>query len=124
MNTDISPGSKDIYNRIVYQAQPPSPPLTTMSSSQELFALLADVRTTNSLAIAGLTIVVIEHIATLKDEVDLAWKALRSPFSIFYIWVYVVAFLSTFRLMIQSPDSLCHPHCFMVRALLNWNGPP
>ncbi|KAJ7887555.1 hypothetical protein B0H14DRAFT_3430598 [Mycena olivaceomarginata] len=35
----------------------------------ELFGLLADARVTNSLAVAGLTIVVIEHIANFKDEV-------------------------------------------------------
>ncbi|KAJ7755913.1 hypothetical protein B0H16DRAFT_1722069 [Mycena metata] len=37
----------------------------------ELIGLLHDVRTTNSLAIAGLTLVLIEHLANFRDEVPL-----------------------------------------------------
>ncbi|KAJ6560359.1 hypothetical protein B0H19DRAFT_1260968 [Mycena capillaripes] len=40
----------------------------------ELFGLLADARVTNSLAVAGLAFVVIEHIANFKEEIDLSFN--------------------------------------------------
>ncbi|KAJ7739912.1 hypothetical protein B0H16DRAFT_61962 [Mycena metata] len=53
----------------------------------ELIGLLHDARTTNSLAIAGLTLVLIEHLANFRDEVDLVWKTRLSLSSVFYIWI-------------------------------------
>ncbi|KAJ7284455.1 hypothetical protein C8J57DRAFT_1669522 [Mycena rebaudengoi] len=38
-----------------------------------LFQLIADAQTTNYLAAAGVTLVLIEHISNFKDEVELIW---------------------------------------------------
>ncbi|KAJ7044836.1 hypothetical protein C8F04DRAFT_597904 [Mycena alexandri] len=54
---------------------------------RELVGLLHDARTTNSLAVAGLTLVLIEHLANFRDEVDLVWKTRLSLSSVFYIWI-------------------------------------
>ncbi|KAJ7777314.1 hypothetical protein B0H16DRAFT_1853782 [Mycena metata] len=52
---------------------------------QEIFQLIADTRTTNELAVAGLTIVLLEHIATFPDEINLVWQSRFSPSSVFYV---------------------------------------
>ncbi|KAJ7167675.1 hypothetical protein C8R46DRAFT_1218602 [Mycena filopes] len=88
----------------------------TEDLERELFGLLHDARTTNSLAIAGLTLVLIEHLANFRDEVNLVWKArlslsttLSSGFVISLSWYYgdrlfhcTEAFLS--QLMLSSVD--------------------
>ncbi|CAK5262895.1 unnamed protein product [Mycena citricolor] len=70
-----------------------------------LLQLLKDSTLTNELAVAALSIVVVEHIATLRDEVggvlnssrsrslsslpqiDLVWRTRISLANVFYIWV-------------------------------------
>ncbi|KAF7332520.1 Ribosomal-protein-alanine acetyltransferase [Mycena kentingensis (nom. inval.)] len=53
----------------------------------ELYELLADARTTNYLAVAGLTVLIIEHIANFQDEVNLIWKTRMSVSNVFYVWI-------------------------------------
>ncbi|KAJ6581115.1 hypothetical protein B0H19DRAFT_1251361 [Mycena capillaripes] len=60
---------------------------STEEVEQELFALLADVRTTNELAVAGVTLLVMEHILNFPDEVNLMWKSRFSLSNAFYIWI-------------------------------------
>ncbi|KAF7294202.1 Ribosomal-protein-alanine acetyltransferase [Mycena chlorophos] len=52
---------------------------------QALLVLLGDARLNTYLAVAGLTVVVYEHIASLGDEVELVWKAPLSWSNIFYV---------------------------------------
>ncbi|KAJ6560338.1 hypothetical protein B0H19DRAFT_1147298 [Mycena capillaripes] len=84
--------------------------MSTPQELEEVFGLLTDVRTTNSLAVASLTLVIIEHIATFKEEVNLVWKTRRSPSSIFYVRVSAL-FISS-RTFLSDLDPLFHSFCF------------
>ncbi|KAJ7462139.1 hypothetical protein FB451DRAFT_1562696, partial [Mycena latifolia] len=82
---------------------------TSSELEREVFGLLADARTTNSLAVAGLTIVVIEHIANFRDEVNLVWKTRLSLSNVFYIWIRYFTLLVlcvdlNFMLRIENSD--------------------
>ncbi|KAF8160526.1 hypothetical protein K438DRAFT_1942307 [Mycena galopus ATCC 62051] len=51
----------------------------------ELLQLIADAQTTNYLAAAGLTVLVIEHISTLPEEIEFVWKSRLSLWSVLYV---------------------------------------
>ncbi|KAJ7707372.1 hypothetical protein B0H17DRAFT_516350 [Mycena rosella] len=53
----------------------------------ELFQLIADAQTTNYLAAAAITLLVLEHISTFKEEVEYVWKSRLSLWSILYVWI-------------------------------------
>ncbi|KAJ7682251.1 hypothetical protein DFH06DRAFT_290830 [Mycena polygramma] len=85
---------------------------TPLEMEQELFGLLADARMTNSLAVAGLVVVIVEHIANFRDEVELVWKARLSISSVFYIWIryftlFILSIDVSFMLQPQTSDRLC-----------------
>ncbi|KAF7306454.1 Ribosomal-protein-alanine acetyltransferase [Mycena indigotica] len=54
---------------------------------KQLFVLLEDARTTAAISLAGLTIIVFDHISTFADEVELIWKTRLSLINIFYVWI-------------------------------------
>ncbi|KAF8160559.1 hypothetical protein K438DRAFT_1859664, partial [Mycena galopus ATCC 62051] len=57
----------------------------------ELLQLIADAQTTNYLAAAGLTVLVIEHISTLPEEIEFVWKSRLSLWSVLYMRYYTLA---------------------------------
>ncbi|KAJ7912983.1 hypothetical protein B0H13DRAFT_513047 [Mycena leptocephala] len=61
--------------------------VTPQERENKLFELLADSRTTNELAVAALTIVLLEHIVNFADEVNMIWKSRFSISSAAYIWI-------------------------------------
>ncbi|KAJ6581114.1 hypothetical protein B0H19DRAFT_493568 [Mycena capillaripes] len=78
---------------------------------QQLFALLADARTTNELAVAGVTLLVMEHILTFPDEVTLMWKSRFSVSNAFYIWIRYFTLIAlsidlSFMLKVEWSDHL------------------
>ncbi|KAF8145581.1 hypothetical protein K438DRAFT_542355 [Mycena galopus ATCC 62051] len=52
------------------------------SEELELLQLIADAQTTNYLAAAGLTVLVVEHISTLPEEIEFVWKSRLSLWSV------------------------------------------
>ncbi|KAJ7258147.1 hypothetical protein C8J57DRAFT_1341238 [Mycena rebaudengoi] len=75
--------------------------------------LIADAQTTNYLAVASLTLVLLEHISSFPDGVELVWKSRWGLFNFFYIWIryftliLITVFLS-FALREQTSDTLCN----------------
>ncbi|KAJ6564530.1 hypothetical protein B0H19DRAFT_1141306 [Mycena capillaripes] len=53
----------------------------------ELFQLIADARTTNYLAVAAMTLAVVDLIGNLKDEVQLIWKGPLRISNRIYLWI-------------------------------------
>ncbi|KAJ7838823.1 hypothetical protein B0H13DRAFT_2367223 [Mycena leptocephala] len=53
----------------------------------ELLQLIADARTTNYLAAAGITVLLFEHISTFPEEVRFVWKNRLSLWSVLYVWI-------------------------------------
>ncbi|KAJ7926708.1 hypothetical protein B0H13DRAFT_2313207 [Mycena leptocephala] len=53
----------------------------------ELLQLIADARTTNYLAAAGMTVLLFEHISTFPEEVRFVWKNRLSLWSVLYVWI-------------------------------------
>ncbi|KAJ7027896.1 hypothetical protein C8F04DRAFT_1292195 [Mycena alexandri] len=60
---------------------------TEQELEHEIFQLIADARTTNSLALAGLSIVIYEHLANFPDEFNMMWKSRLSLSNAFYFWI-------------------------------------
>jgi len=52
-----------------------------------ILQLIADSQTTNCLAAAALTLLVIEHIATFREEVKYVWQSRLSLWSVLYVWI-------------------------------------
>ncbi|KAJ6485800.1 hypothetical protein C8R45DRAFT_997914 [Mycena sanguinolenta] len=78
---------------------------SSLQELQALFGLLRDARTTNELAIAALTVVVLEHLVNFPDEVNLVWKSRFSVSNVAYIGIRY------FTLIV-----LCIDLSFMLRA--------
>ncbi|KAJ7242067.1 hypothetical protein C8J57DRAFT_1477581 [Mycena rebaudengoi] len=53
----------------------------------EIILLISDSQATNYFAVAGLVVVLLEHISNFGDEVELVWKTRPSLFNVFYIWI-------------------------------------
>ncbi|KAF7370936.1 hypothetical protein MSAN_00727600 [Mycena sanguinolenta] len=89
--------------------------MTTPSSLQELqalFGLLRDARTTNELAVAALTAVVLEHLVNFPDEVNLVWKSRFSIANVAYICIryftlFVLCIDLSFMLRAEWSDHTC-----------------
>ncbi|KAJ7272578.1 hypothetical protein B0H12DRAFT_1091173 [Mycena haematopus] len=89
--------------------------MTAPSSPQELkelFILLTDARTTNELAVAALTAVVLEHLVNFPDEVNLVWKSRFSISNVAYIWIryftlVVLCIDISFMLRAEWSDQMC-----------------
>jgi len=84
---------------------------------EELFGLLTDARTTNELAIAALTAVLLEHIVNFPDEVKLIWKSRFSISNVAYIWIRYFTLLAlcidiSFMLKTEWSDHLCQSFLF------------
>ncbi|KAJ6610711.1 hypothetical protein B0H10DRAFT_2059213 [Mycena sp. CBHHK59/15] len=78
----------------------------------ELIQLIADARTTNGMALAGFMIIVADHIATLKDEVQLIWKSRLCLSNFLYIWIRYFTLLAisidlSFMLREVKSDHTC-----------------
>ncbi|KAJ7707373.1 hypothetical protein B0H17DRAFT_1032536 [Mycena rosella] len=78
----------------------------------ELLQLIADTQTTNYLVAASLTLAVIEHVATFKDELKLVWNGPLRISSVIYIWMRYFALItliiySTFMLREVKSDYTC-----------------
>ncbi|KAJ6545050.1 hypothetical protein DFH09DRAFT_659108 [Mycena vulgaris] len=59
----------------------------------ELFQLISDAQTTNYLAVAALTVLLLEHTSTFKQEVKFVWQSRLSLWSVLYVWVRYVTLL-------------------------------
>ncbi|KAJ7094292.1 hypothetical protein C8R44DRAFT_989689 [Mycena epipterygia] len=78
----------------------------------ELFQLIADAQTTNYLAVASLTLAVIDLIANLKDEYELIWKGRLRISNGIYIWMryfslITVSIYASFMLREIKSDNSC-----------------
>ncbi|KAJ6545052.1 hypothetical protein DFH09DRAFT_659116 [Mycena vulgaris] len=69
--------------------------MDTISPAEELelFQLISDAQTTNYLAAAALTVLLLEHISTFKQEVKFVWQSRLSLWSVLYVWVRYVTLL-------------------------------
>ncbi|KAJ7355689.1 hypothetical protein DFH08DRAFT_506031 [Mycena albidolilacea] len=79
---------------------------------EEVLRLLADARTTNELAVATLTAVVLDHIVTFPDEVNLIWTSRWNIAKITYIWIryftlLVLCVYISLMLKAERSDRLC-----------------
>ncbi|KAJ7614013.1 hypothetical protein FB45DRAFT_260623 [Roridomyces roridus] len=61
-------------------------PATTTAGEAALFQLIADSQTTNYLAAAAITLVILEHISAFKEEIEYVWKSRLSLWSVLYVW--------------------------------------
>ncbi|KAJ7777322.1 hypothetical protein B0H16DRAFT_1879405 [Mycena metata] len=78
----------------------------------EILQLIADARTTNCLALAGLSVVIYEHLANFPDEFNIMWKSRLSLSNVFYIWIryFTLVALSvdvSFMLRTEWSDRSC-----------------
>ncbi|KAJ7068844.1 hypothetical protein C8F01DRAFT_1119494 [Mycena amicta] len=78
---------------------------------EQLFRLLAAARTTTSLSIAGLVLIIYDHILTFADEVEHVWKTRFSPANLFYIWIRYFTLITmiinvVFLLEVEDSDKL------------------
>ncbi|KAJ7649694.1 hypothetical protein FB45DRAFT_1049892 [Roridomyces roridus] len=60
-------------------------PATTAAGEAALFQLIADSQTTNYLAAAAITLVILEHISAFKEEIEYVWKSRLSLWSVLYV---------------------------------------
>ncbi|CAK5262877.1 unnamed protein product [Mycena citricolor] len=65
-------------------------PALTLNELEQLFVLISDAQLTNHLAVASLALTLLEHISTLREEIELVWKSRWNLSSIFYIWAQSV----------------------------------
>ncbi|CAK5275179.1 unnamed protein product [Mycena citricolor] len=84
-----------------------------------LLQLLKDSTLTNELAVAALSIVVVEHIATLRDEIDLVWRTRISLANVFYIWIRyftlgVICFSVYNLVRPQDSDRVCQNFFYVL----------
>ncbi|KAJ7360736.1 hypothetical protein DFH08DRAFT_842208 [Mycena albidolilacea] len=63
--------------------------MASVSPAEELklLQLIGDSQTTNYLAAAGITVLVLEHIATFSQERKYVWKSRLSLWSLLYVWI-------------------------------------
>ncbi|KAJ7242109.1 hypothetical protein C8J57DRAFT_1477610 [Mycena rebaudengoi] len=59
-------------------------PPTPEELEAEIILLISDSQATNYFAVAGLVVVLLEHISNFGDEVDLVWKTGLSISNVFY----------------------------------------
>ncbi|KAF7356949.1 Ribosomal-protein-alanine acetyltransferase [Mycena venus] len=90
---------------------------TSLQELEELLGLLTDARTTNELAVAALTAVILEHIINFPDEVNLIWKSRFSISNVAYIWIRYFTLLAicidvSFMLRAEGSDHLCQSFLF------------
>ncbi|KAF7346951.1 hypothetical protein MVEN_01447500 [Mycena venus] len=57
-----------------------------VESHPEVFQVLSDARTTNSMILAALSLVVYDHIISFQDEVELMWKSYIHTTNVIYLW--------------------------------------
>ncbi|KAJ7649850.1 hypothetical protein FB45DRAFT_1017286 [Roridomyces roridus] len=62
-----------------------SPPAAAAQEAA-LLQLIMDSQTTNYLTAAALTLVILEHISTFKEEIEYVWKSRLSLWSVLYVW--------------------------------------
>ncbi|KAF8189577.1 hypothetical protein K438DRAFT_1832823, partial [Mycena galopus ATCC 62051] len=73
----------------------------------ELFELLTGARTTNELAVAAFTAVLLEHIETFPDEVSLIWKSHFSVSNVAYIRYLTLLAFAPVMLRAEWSDQIC-----------------
>ncbi|KAJ7649831.1 hypothetical protein FB45DRAFT_1017267 [Roridomyces roridus] len=100
-------------------------PAAAAAQEAALLQLITDSQTTNYLA--GLTLLIIEHISTFKEEVEYVWKSRLSLWSVLYVWTRyatLIAFAIDLSYFIDTvPKRLLLPRCaFMSKpAVLGLN---
>ncbi|KAJ7471480.1 hypothetical protein B0H11DRAFT_2040180 [Mycena galericulata] len=60
----------------------------------ELLQLIADTQTTNYLVVASLTLAVVEHVSTFRDEMRFIWKGPLRISNAIYIWMRYCALVT------------------------------
>ncbi|KAJ7649847.1 hypothetical protein FB45DRAFT_1017282 [Roridomyces roridus] len=70
-------------------------PVVAAAQEPALLQLIADSQTTNYLAAAALTLLIIEHISTFKEEVEYVWKSRLSLWSVLYVWIRYLTLISS-----------------------------
>ncbi|KAJ7172791.1 hypothetical protein C8R43DRAFT_1230920 [Mycena crocata] len=56
------------------------------NNPQEVWQVLADARTTNSMILGALSLVAYDHLITFQDEVELMWKSALCTTNAVYLW--------------------------------------
>ncbi|KAJ7777320.1 hypothetical protein B0H16DRAFT_1505074 [Mycena metata] len=79
---------------------------------REILQLITDARTTNCLALAGLSVVIYEHLANFPDEFNIMWKSRLSLSNVFYLRYFTLFALSTER----SDHLSCQTFFYMENA--------
>ncbi|KAF8160538.1 hypothetical protein K438DRAFT_1859615, partial [Mycena galopus ATCC 62051] len=92
----------------------------------ELLQLIADAQTTNYLAAAGLTVLVIEHISTLPEEIEFVWKSRLSLWSVLYTRYYTLVAIaeipsSNSEMITSTVESVSVDSILVLRVWILYN---
>ncbi|KAJ7649860.1 hypothetical protein FB45DRAFT_1017293 [Roridomyces roridus] len=80
-------------------------PAAAAAQEAALLQLIADSQTTNYLAAAALTLLIIEHISTFKEEIRYVWQSRLSLWSVLYVWTRYLTLISLAVDMMMVPSS-------------------
>ncbi|KAJ7212527.1 hypothetical protein GGX14DRAFT_620673 [Mycena pura] len=72
----------------------------------EVWQMLSDARTTNSMILAALSLVAYDHLITLPDEVELMWKSDLCVSNAVYLWnryFTLITLWQVARLLVRTP---------------------